>query len=179
MDSLPAGPYPYCDSLVRSLATVETEDQGVHYRTKFGFFGSIFDEDWKKVEECIENVEYFNLLDGKTALEGMITRVEVFREYGDGRPQGLVAFNDACVALFHVSCALLGYEGSGPKLTQRVLAAIGIPVEMFERVNQQVHPGSYMVIFSREKTELLEGVKVSKYEGCKDEWEYWFDRPLV
>lgn len=177
MDHLPTGPYPYTLPLADGLATVESKDSVAKYHTKFGCFDSETDRDWEKIERFLEEIEWMNLLDGKGAWEGLVTRIELFRGY-DSTTQienrrGLVAFDDGCCALFHAVHALLGYEGSGSILSRKILTAVGVPLKMFEEANRAVVPGSYTVIFSRENTEMLEGVLVSKFAGCKDEWEYW------
>jgi hypothetical protein len=176
MDHLTTGPYPYHADLSAGLNSAMAEGGYLRYETKLGCFDGDTSKDWEQIEECLERLELANLLDGNRVGSGLVTRVELFRNYDQsGREfrRGLVAFNDQCEALFHAVNALIGYNGSGPILTRQILTTIGVPLEMFERANNEARSGSYTVVFSREQTEVYEGIVVSRHEGYLDRWEQW------
>lgn len=78
------------------------------------------------------------------------------------RRQGLILFREDGQAIVHVTNALIGYDGSGPTLTYRILQRLGVSMRDFDAIQKEVKASRapYKVVISRENP-----------DGA---WMYWF-----
>lgn len=141
-----------------------------HYDTRFGdLTGRTTDRIWEVVRLLLAGIDH---------LEDVppISRVELFS--GRNR-RGLMLFDNTGVALLHVPPALLGYSGSGPILSEQILTALGVTEEMFrEACGAANYDHGYMVIFSREEIQEVNGVETALPRGELGEWTWW-SAPLM
>ena len=104
---------------------------------------------------------------------GRIARAEFIRNEMLGR-RGVVFYDNRGVPLIHVVHALLGYDGSGPDLSRRLLETLGVSELEFDEVNREVGGQDYVVIFSREQHEERGWVDLpTPWADVRDEWEHW------
>ena len=70
--------------------------------------------------------------------------------------------------------ALLGYGGSGPYLSEQILTLLGVSQEMFEEIQRATWDRPYLIILSRQKREVIEGVDTAYPTlQVEDEWRWW------
>ena len=101
-------------------------------------------------------------------------RIELIRTQDHSNLQGLVLFDSQGQLIVHVVHALLGYEGSGTKISEQILGYLGVSEAMFREIQQNVQNRPYLIILSRQKHELHEDVRVSNLTPeVEEEWRYW------
>jgi hypothetical protein len=168
-------PYPHRKARIdlMSTPTAFSDEFYAKYYTKLGCFshethvaGDLMEYPIPGIEQAAS--DHSNI--------GHLVRAEFFWKHepaGKPSPRGVVLFDNRGAAIIHVVNALLGYGGSGPALSKRILDALGVPSELFEQANQAVESQDYVIVFSREQHGELFGVDstISYAEPAK--WEWW------
>jgi len=166
MNTLEA-PYDYRLARVNRMPTTPPAYPAdyAHYHTKLrDLAGTSTDRIWEVVRLLLAGIDHLEDV-------SPISRVELFS--GRNR-RGLMLFDNTGAALLHVPLALLGYSGSGPILSEQILTALGVSKEMFrEACSAANYDHGYMVIFSREEIQKVEGVEAAIPRGELGEWRWW------
>ncbi|OYX53686.1 hypothetical protein B7Y92_01955 [Candidatus Saccharibacteria bacterium 32-50-13] len=161
---------PYEDPRVMTLGTTDRHDDGaLLYAVSFMTFSDDAEACWPVLGEILRG--YNNLATGPHASMGRIARVEFIWDRPTSR-RGAVFFDDKGVPVIHAVNALLGYDGSGSKLSRRILTVLGLPDPVFDAINAEVANQDYIVVVSREEHIEVDGVMHALPMMVADTWKW-------
>lgn len=168
-----SAPHHYTESYVNRMIPHIPYKGYVNYETLFGTFdGAASHLEEVRIKILLAGI---NTLAPDSALQVYpIVRAEFFR-LGNGLDRrGVILFDSRLKPVLHVQHALLGYQGSGPHLSEVILKTLGGDAN-FSDVNELVnYDRPYMVIFSREKITEVAGVKAaSPFDEPLEQWKWW------
>lgn len=170
-------PYPYDKPLLAKTAYVVHDHQFTWQH--LGTFPAITgptDAAWRQIEIILTGV--IELARHKTyeisTTYSTPARVELLWSRDNRDFRGLVIFDSMGRLIVHVTNALLGYGGSGPYLSEQILTLLGVSQEMFEEIQRATWDRPYLIILSRQKREVIEGVDTAYPTlQVEDEWQWW------
>ena len=101
-------------------------------------------------------------------------RVELIWSRGNPELRGLVVFDTQGRLIVHVENALLGYNGSGPSLSQQILSFLDVSPETFEEIQASAWNRPYLIVLSRQRHEAHKGIDVAYPTlDVEPEWTWW------
>ncbi len=170
-------PYPYDKPLLAKTPYVVHDHQFTWQH--LGTFPAITgptDAAWKQIEIILTGIIELARHKSYEILTTYSTpaRVELLWSRDNRDFRGLVIFDSMGRLIVHVTNALLGYGGSGPYLSEQILTLLGVSNEMFEEIQQATWDRPYLIILSRQKREVIEGVDTAYPTlQVEDEWRWW------
>jgi hypothetical protein len=173
-------PYPYTKPLLAKIPYVVADGHYVwEHRGTLPAITGPTDTAWTQIEIILTGISELAKRKTYACGEGFSTpaRVELLW-CGDNRDfRGLVIFDSQGRLIVHVTNALLGYSGSGSYLSKQILTLLGISKRMFEEIQYAVWNMSYVVILTRQKHEVYEGVDTAYPTlEVEPEWRWWTAR---
>ncbi len=171
-------PYPYHAPLLAKHKPVVPEFGSPKWESHKSFpaIDTTTDQAWNQVKVILAGV--IALAKDKPYAGsddyGQPARIELLWDRGNKDLRGLVVFDNQGRLIVHVVNALLGYGGSGPYLTEQILTFLGVSQQMFGELQQASWDRPYLLILSRQKHEVYEGVD-SAYPtlDVESEWTWW------
>lgn len=165
-------PYPYKNPLVDRLEPQNDTLAGYplwQHSLSLKAITGVTHEAWNQFQTVANIIE-----SGMTPF-GPIARLEFFWDHTEDT-RGVAIFDSSSNLVTHVVHALLGYEGSGPGLSEKIMERVGVPSEVFRAVQQSTwNSRPYMVVVSRQKHETIRGVDTPTYPTNEVglNWSWW------
>ena len=167
-------PRAYRDAVIDALRpTYRTGAPWPDYGARLGFFTEDAATAAFRARTMIMGIKYYTGRNGVNEDYGPVARVEAFWRKGS-QHHGLLMFDHTGQLVIQVVHALLGYSGSGSAASELILGELGIPSYLTERAGMEVQNSDYVVVFSRQFHEEVEGIDaVIPYHDVVGRWEYW------
>jgi len=107
--------------------------------------------DWRSLQAIFTDADSVWNEDGTDFRFGTPVRLEAFWDL-DIDERGIAIFDDRNQLIVHVVTALLGYDGSGPELSRRILEHFGVPEVVFNELQRLLkNDHHYKVVIARER----------------------------
>lgn len=127
---------------------------------------------WSFLDQLFPDDHTVAVIDGLTF--DTPARLECFWD-DNLRKRGITIFDQQGRLIIHVHSALLGYEGSGPRLSWQLMERLGVPRKLFDELQVEANLSRpYMMIVSREQYEHRDGTHyIAIGTPVQDAWTRW------
>lgn len=174
MNATATAPFPYDSVYTDTLMRLLPAGEEPIYQTVTSL-PALTDSDflvWRALEPALDKIRGDVERNKWNAPLALPARLEFF---WNDEFTGVVIFDSRGRLIVHSPVALLGYDGSGPGLSKKILLSLGVSQEMFDEIQAEIwNRRPYAVVVSREKRTEENGIKVAQRTlDVESEWTWW------